>query len=336
MFCEKCGTQLEDGAQLCPNCGRPTVAAQQPAAAAGQPDAAVDQPDVAAVQPEAVQPEAVRPDAADEQPNVTAGQYEAASVQPAAVKPVKKKKKGLKIFLFVLAGLIVLGAAGYFGAVQWARSKNYKDAVALMESGNYTYAYDLFSALGDYKDSAALAEECDHEIDYQAAMGAYDEGLYFTAYQAFCELGTYKDSVSMAAQCVQSDPANGLLYFNDAYASSSVSFTVSTGNNSGYNTYLKFYSSGGELVACVFVASNSTAMFQLSPGQYSINKAMGADWFGMKEMFGDSGSYVKVMFDNETTDIITLQANHLYTLTFDVADASGDDVGDESIDSSDF
>ncbi len=54
-----------------------------------------------------------------------------------------------------------------------------------MDAGNYEYAYDLFHALGDYKDSAALAAECGNEIDYQAATGAYGEGLYFTAYQAF-------------------------------------------------------------------------------------------------------------------------------------------------------
>jgi hypothetical protein len=140
----------------------------------------------------------------------------------------------------------------------------------------------------------------------------------------------------MMAQCIQAEPANGLLYFNTAYSSYSVGFAVTTGDNSGYNTYLKFYSSGGELVACVFVAPNSTATFQLIPGQYKINKAMGTDWFGMQELFGDSGSYAKVMFNDDTTDTITLEANHLYTLTFDVADASGDDVGNENIEPGDF
>lgn len=251
-------------------------------------------------------------------------------------KPPKAKKKGWKIFIFILVGVIVLGAAAYFGVVQWMYSKNYKDAVSLMDSGKYAYAYDLFVSLGDYKDSAQLAVECDNEIDYQAAAEAFSAGQYYTAYQAFDALKDYKDSADLKEQCIQADPANGLTYFNAAYASSAVTFTVSTGYNSGYDTYLKFYTSGGELVACVFIAPNSNVTYTMLAGQYKINKAMGTIWYGTEEMFGESGTYAKVMFDNDTTDIITLQTNHIYTLTFDVADASGDDVGDESVDMNDF
>ncbi len=284
MFCEKCGAQLEDGAPLCPQCGRPS----------------------------------------------------AASGQAAAATPPKKKKKALKIWLFILAGLIAFGAAGYFGAAAWMRARDYKDAVALMDAGDYAYASDLFTALGNYKDSAALAAACNNERDYQQAADAYGEGLYFTAYRGFSALGSYKDSATRMAACIQPDPASGVLYFNAAYASSAVSFTVSTGNNSGYDTYLKFYTSAGNLVACVFVPPNANATFQLQAGSYKINKAMGVNWFGTQEMFGESGHYAKVLFENDTTDTVTLQDNYMYTLTFDVTDASGDDIGDENIDRTDF
>ena len=49
-------------------------------------------------------------------------------------------------------------------------SSDYKEAVALMEQGNYKEAITLFEGLGDYKDSAAKKAEAEKTLDIIKAL----------------------------------------------------------------------------------------------------------------------------------------------------------------------
>ena len=70
----------------------------------------------------------------------------------------------------------------------------YKTAINEAENGNFRYAFDAFTALGDYKDSAQMyayyvAREYEYNEEYEKAITAYGKDL------------TFKDSQERAEQC---------------------------------------------------------------------------------------------------------------------------------------
>ena len=85
---------------------------------------------------------------------------------------------------------------------------DYKDSAALASACDYSIATDaylaedyeqaraLFAALGDYKESASLVTACDYAI----AQNTYDAGEYAHAAELFTALGDYKNSAALAAQ----------------------------------------------------------------------------------------------------------------------------------------
>lgn len=75
-----------------------------------------------------------------------------------------------------------------------ANEEAYLSAMALFDSADYTAAEEAFKELGDYKDSAHMAERCPIQPDYDAAMKLYYDGRYAEATWAFEKLGDYEDS----------------------------------------------------------------------------------------------------------------------------------------------
>ena len=62
-------------------------------------------------------------------------------------------KQSFLLIVVVLALSLLLSACG-------ANEQAYSEATALMEEGDYAAAAEAFSALGNYNDAPALAEEC--------------------------------------------------------------------------------------------------------------------------------------------------------------------------------
>ncbi len=106
--------------------------------------------------------------------------------------------KKLSVLLLVCAILLCLTGC---------KSSDYQSATAAMSSGNYASALTILESLGDYKDSAALAQEC----RYSLAVEDFKDGSYETAKSAFAALSGYKDSNDYVLRC---DYSRGL----DAYA----------------------------------------------------------------------------------------------------------------------
>ena len=96
-------------------------------------------------------------------------------------------KRFLCILLVLVMALSLTGCA----------AKDYKNAVKTMEAGDYAAAAELFRALSDHKDSAALAQRC----DYLLASEWMDEDKLADASAAFKALGEYEDSAALAQQC---------------------------------------------------------------------------------------------------------------------------------------
>ena len=139
----------------------------------------------------------------------------------------KKKNTGLKIFLAVLA--LVVAAAGAAGGWYWtsyqkastaadaglfaaaepflklekvtnlhdAEFGDYVRSGLLKDSGDYTAARDAFDALGEYRSSADMAQDC----RYQIAANLFDGKDYEQAKADFEALGDYSDAAIRVLDC---------------------------------------------------------------------------------------------------------------------------------------
>lgn len=76
-------------------------------------------------------------------------------------------------------------------------SSDYKKATDLYEAGDYQAAAEMFDALGEYEDSAAMAQKS----WYGAAKALYDGGDFEGAEAIFTKLGEYEDSADMLTAC---------------------------------------------------------------------------------------------------------------------------------------
>jgi len=88
-------------------------------------------------------------------------------------------------------------------------NNKYKDAISLMENGEYSKAICEFTELEGYKDSAVKIIECNNAIlaeKYNDAIALMENGEYLKAIDAFTELdGHYKDSADKIIECKYND-----------------------------------------------------------------------------------------------------------------------------------
>lgn len=101
----------------------------------------------------------------------------------------------------------------------------------------YSAAADAFDALGNYKDSAELAEGCRSsfeneqrkllQIDYDAANALLAQKKYCEASLRFQDLGKYSDSEKMVLECLY-QKAVALFHFLSSYDVSRISAHIST------------------------------------------------------------------------------------------------------------
>lgn len=97
----------------------------------------------------------------------------------------------------ILSALIVLALAV---SMAGCSLQDYQTAGTLYEEGKYAQALEMYEALGDYADSAKMAEICRQKANYEKAGQLLAAGEYEQAAQMFDELGLYSDSPLMAAE----------------------------------------------------------------------------------------------------------------------------------------
>ena len=168
--CPKCGTQVPNTSKFCTECGYPMNVPDPTPAPAPAPA-----------------------------PSYSAPVY-TPTPAPEAPKPARSGR-GKAILLISLAVLLLAGATvgvlfltGVLGG-----NKDYDRAMDLYKSGNYAEAADLFEQVGDYKDSAEMANTC----RYQQAVAAFNQENYTEAMRLFQGLGSYKDSADWVEKCEQ-------------------------------------------------------------------------------------------------------------------------------------
>lgn len=79
-------------------------------------------------------------------------------------------------------------------------SSQYKDALALMEAGDYSAAAAIFAELEDYKDAEDQLSLCKQKISYQEALDYLNAGDYDQAFNCFSMLGVFEDSAEKASE----------------------------------------------------------------------------------------------------------------------------------------
>ena len=120
----------------------------------------------------------------------------------ACISAFRSKRAALKIAIIGLICSIVssvvllcsLNDGNYF-------QKQYNNAVALMDSGKYEEAIEVFESLYDYEDSLIKIEECNTAIlekKYDYAIGIMNKDNIIEAYEQLIELNGYKDSAEIA------------------------------------------------------------------------------------------------------------------------------------------
>lgn len=109
-------------------------------------------------------------------------------VIPAPQPAKKKKKKGWKIALGVVAGLIALVAAGIFAV--------YFTAYGLYDNGEYGVARKCFDFLGGFLKSEEMVDQCDYSM-----AGKYaEDGNYEAAWELYDSISEFKDSEQLASE----------------------------------------------------------------------------------------------------------------------------------------
>jgi hypothetical protein len=211
----------------------------------------------------------------------------------------------------------------------------FEEAQDLTDAGNFEKASVVsadFSSVYEIKSTPEFTQ-WSNKNNYGLADLRLSAGQFANAYTLFTSLGSYSDSAARAQGCIQPLPANGELYHNDGFRSSSTDLTFDASSNTSPN-YIKIYS-GDTLVSTIFVHPGATATIQLPAGDYLFKDAVGNNWFGegADNMFGKDGRYGVMLFDG-SNEVTHLDGNMIYTITlYGVADGN---VGSKSTDSSTF
>lgn len=233
-------------------------------------------------------------------------------------------------------------AGDYLGAKEsielCERQMSYGKVNDLMGEGKYREAIDLLNSPEgkNITDRESLLVECDKALQYTEALQLFMDEKYYSAYEAFNALGTYRDSEDYASRCIRTKPGTRETYHNSAYSGKSVSVTIKTPSDGDYCTYFKLYAvSGGDevLVLCCFINPGDSLKISFPAGSYVLKEAYGSGpWYGEKEMFGDNGTYRRLLSDG-SNDVFTLSSGSYELKLYAV---EGGNVGSEKEDGKTF
>jgi len=115
-------------------------------------------------------------------------------------KPKRKMKKGLLIGLITGIALLLAATAVVLFVVIIPNSQ-YNKALELGSQYEYEEAAEIFTKLGDYKDSQIYREKYENEYKYEQAAVLLKAGDFENALIAFDNLGTFKESEEFFVEC---------------------------------------------------------------------------------------------------------------------------------------
>ena len=192
--------------------------------------------------------------------------------------PPKASKKRKTVWI-AAACVFVLACAIFIPML--VKSIRYEEAIAFMDAGEAERARETFVSMAGYKEADELAQECQDQIDFNAAKAQMDNGEYGAAKKAFQKLGDFGEAAAMAEEC-----QNSLDY------ESAVKLMENNSNWRARDVFLKLgsYKDSSELAAeCQRRVDYTAAEAWMENGDYEqAQKAFAAlgDYSDAKELAG--------------------------------------------------
>lgn len=211
----------------------------------------------------------------------------------------KKKKKFLTIGLPAIAAaavLVIVLASIFF----FIPNSKYNEAISLYNAGEYAAAMELFTELGNFRDSAQQVEICDtamKQATYDRAMELFDDQRHGEAIKLLETLGDFGDSKAKIEEIKADYKKNAQI----AYALFYRGYGVDQSLGSGVAVVLS--------LAEIYDAPISTAMSKLYSGSaYEVWYYWSRNYYGYGDVVSAelAESFVEVLeLSNDNFDLFT-------------------------------
>lgn len=191
----------------------------------------------------------------------------------------------------------------------------YMDTIEKFDSGDYSVKDDFETIY--YNDGGMIGYEPMAYVNYIEGREFYDDGHFYKARVKFMDCSWIKDADELYDSCVQERPSTGIMY--DKNKSSAVSIIIED-REDGNDLYVKIYNSSDKLVETLYIRDGKKGTAKIAAGKHrmALGSGDGNEWYGTKDMFGDDGSYRRLLIDNNG-DFYNFQNNYEYTLRLDVS-----------------
>ena len=133
----------------------------------------------------------------------------------------------------------------------------------------------------------------------------------------------------MAKKCIRRWPKNGEVWHDETQWLRDTNLTFKVDQDDDTAVFIRIYK-GDAPLSYVFIGGKDTVTVGVPGNQtYTIKDGVGSDWFGTTDTFGANGAYETMTFEPNDKETIYLMARYNYTITINVEDAIGEDIGSE-------
>ena len=171
---------------------------------------------------------------------------------------------------------------------------------------------------------------------YNRAVSLYESQKYYDAYDLFIQ-SQYEDWEARANKCIRRWPRqNGELWRDKSQwlVDTRITFDVEQPDDSAI--FLRIYKDK-EPMSYVFIGGTDKVTIGVpGNGTYMIMDGVGSDWFGPDDAFGPNGAYETMTFGKYEEETYYFEARYEYTITINIKDAKGEDIGSDPVEWEDF
>ena len=163
---------------------------------------------------------------------------------------------------------------------------------------------------------------------YDKAYTLYQNKKYYNAYELFNK-SEYGDWEKMAKKCVRRWPKNGQIWRDTTQWLQDTRLTFKVEQPEDSAIFIRIYKDNQPLSYVFIGGTDEISLMVPGNGKYMIKDGVGSKWFGETDTFGDIGAYETMTFGNNDSDTIYLNARMGYTITINIDDAIGEDIGSQ-------
>ena len=161
---------------------------------------------------------------------------------------------------------------------------------------------------------------------YDKAYTLYESKKYYDAYELFNQ-SQYGDWEKMANKCVRRWPKNGQIWRDNTQWLQDTRLTFKVEQPKDTAIFIRVYKDNEPLSYVFIGGSDEISLMVPGNGTYTIKDGVGSKWFGETDTFGAIGAYETMTFTPREEETIYLTARMAYTITINIDDVIGEDVG---------